>query len=46
LKSYRIFQEFLLKKNIIKKKLDIELFIKPWLYNFLIWSTQKVLHYL
>jgi len=46
LKSYKIFQDFLLKKNIIKKKQDIELFIKPWLYSFLIWSTQKVLHYL
>ena len=29
LESYTIFQEFLLKKNIIKKKQDIELFIKP-----------------
>ena len=29
LESYAIFQEFLLKKNIIKKKQDIELFIKP-----------------
>ena len=27
--SYKIFQNFLLKKNIIKKKQDIELFIKP-----------------
>jgi hypothetical protein len=46
LESYTIFQGFLLKKNIIKKKQDIELFIKPWLYSFLIWSMQKVLHYL
>ena len=46
LKSYKIFQDFLIKKNIIKKKQDIELFIKPWLYSRLIWSTQKVLHYL
>ena len=29
LESYTIFQEFLLKKNIIKKKQNIELFIKP-----------------
>ncbi len=29
IESYKIFQDFLLKKNIIKKKQDIELFIKP-----------------
>ena len=42
LEAYKVFQNFLYNKKIIKKMHNIELFIKPWLYSLIMINSKSI----